>query len=233
MAFLLRATFRSGMELMGSGHVRASLPTRPPTPPAPTRMHLGCPAVEDGRARRHPSQLQQPGPHSGQGDRGRTVWRLWRPWLTGRPAGHSVARGGKAESEGTSNITVTITARGKGSGSRPDPLTSGRNSSGRARGPCVRSQGVTWRGGGPPLLPTTPPSGTRLLAMGGRGGGGHPGGPGPTHTASLRGPRSHRLPPLSAVGCRQVPPPVSAALERRCFSPPPRLSTPRPPHLSE
>lgn len=149
MAFLLRATFRSGMELMGSGRVRASLPTRPPTPPAPTRVHLGCPAVEDGRARRHPSQLQQPGPHSGQGDRGRTVWRLWRPWLTGRPAGHSVARGGKAESEGTSNITVTITAPGKGSGSRPDPLTSGRNSSGRARGPCVRSQGVTWRGGGP------------------------------------------------------------------------------------
>lgn len=83
--------------------------------------------------------------------------------------------------------------------------------------------------GGPPLLPTTPPSGTRLLAMGGRGGGGHPGGPGPTHAASLRGPRSHGLPPLSAVGCRQVPPPVSAALERRCFSPRPDSPPPAPP----
>lgn len=152
--------------------------------------------------------------------------------LDGRPGTVSREAGRRSRKELPTSPSPSP-HRGKGSGSRPDPLTSGRNSSGRARGPCARSQGVTWRGGGPPLLPTTPPSGTRLLAMGGRGGGGHPGGPGPTHTASLRGPRSHRLPPLSAVGCRQVPPPVSAALERRCFSLPPRLSTPRPPHLSE
>lgn len=228
MAFLLRATFRSGMELMGSGPVRASLPTRPPTPPAPTRMHLGCPAVGDGRARRHPSQRQQPGPHSGQGDRGRTVWRLWRPWLTGRPAGHSVARGGKAESEGTSN-TVTITARGKGRGSRPDPLTSGRNSSGRARGPCVRSQGVTWRGGGPasPAHHTSfwdqaPGYGRQRRGRAPRRPRAHPRGfsPGTSFTPA---------PTLVSCGLQAGPSACLSSPRTQVLLPPPRLSTPRPP----
>lgn len=68
--------------------------------------------------------------------------------LDGRPGTVSREAGRRSRKELPTSPSPSP-HRGKGSGSRPDPLTSGRNSSGRARGPCARSQGVTWRGGGP------------------------------------------------------------------------------------